>query len=98
MYAFQRKTSKQETGASLRFSGPPSETLRIAVTFNRPNGEPGPTKFNAPLSTAAAKQFIPDPIAVDRGIYELSKHGFTVTSRGKMSVSVTGKREDFERA
>jgi subtilisin family serine protease len=98
MCAFQRKIAKQDSAASPLYSGSPSETLRIAVTFNRPNGEPGLTKFNAPLSTAAVKHFVPDPVAVDRGIYELSKHGFTVTTRGKMSVSVTGKREDFERA
>ena len=98
MYAFQRKTTKQDTAASsLRFSSSPSDILRVAVTFNRPNGEPGPTKFNAPLSTASVKNFTPDPIAVDQGIYALSKHGFKLTSRGKMSVSVTGTRQQFER-
>ena len=98
MYAFQRKTTKLESAAStLRPSGPPSETLHIAVTFNRPNGEPGLTKFNAPLSTATVKSFVPDPVAVDRGIYALSKQGFKLTKRGKMSLSITGTRQNFER-
>jgi subtilisin family serine protease len=98
MYAVQRKTHKPESASHGRGSSSPSQDLHIAVTFNRPNGEPGLTKFNAPLSTGAVKNFIPDPVAVDRGIYELSKHGFKVTQRGKMSVSVVGTKENFERA
>jgi hypothetical protein len=62
MCAFQRKIAKQDSAASPLYSGSPSETLRIAVTFNRPNGEPGLTKFNAPLSTAAVKHLCPIPL------------------------------------
>src|SRR5215471_4378654 len=92
MYPIQHKTSKQGPAVSK-----PSETLRIAVTFNRPNGEPGLTKFEAPLSTATVKNFAPNPITVDRAIHTLGKHGFRVTSRGSMSISVRGTREQFER-
>lgn len=93
MYAFQRKIERGETATT----STPSTTLRIAVTFKRPNGEPGLTKFNAPLSTATVKHFEPDPVAVDRAVYALGKRGFKVTNRGSMSISVRGTREQFER-
>src|SRR5882724_6000265 len=91
MYTFQRKV-KGSTPAST-----PSETLRIAVTFKRPDGQPGLTKFDAPLSTATVRHFTPDPVAVDRAIHALGKHGFNVTTRGSMSISVRGTREQFEK-
>jgi len=72
--------------------------LKIAVTFNRSNGQPGLTKFNAPLSKATVKEFTPDPLNVDLAIRELGALGFKVTTRGAMSVSVRGTRAQFEKA
>jgi len=92
MYAYQRQVKES------RPSSTPSEVLRIAVTFNRPDGQPGLTKFDAPLSTATVKHFTPDPLQVDRAIQALGRRGFKVTSRGKMSISVRGTRGQFEEA
>jgi subtilisin family serine protease len=94
MYAFQRKPKTDRLAVP---SPTPSETLRLAITFNRPGGEPGLTKFNAPLSPASVRQFVPNPVTVDRAIYALGKRGFKVTNRGNMSISVRGNREQFEK-
>jgi hypothetical protein len=82
---------------SSKFAGP-SEELRIGVTFRRPDGGPGPTKFNAPLSLESVKYFLPDPLVVDRAIYELSKFGFKLTGRGRLTVSMRCTRKSFEEA
>src|SRR5262245_57954310 len=91
MYAYQQKSPKQVSPAA-----EPSDTLRIAVTFRRPDGQPGLTKFEGPLSSGAVPSFRPDPLAVDRAIYALGRRGFKVSSRGEMSVSVRGTRQQFE--
>src|SRR5882672_12082470 len=97
MYSVGRKLSTSAEVGRKRLSSEPPDVLKIAVTFHRANGEPGLTKFNAPLSTSTVNRFIPDPVAVDRAIQELSTRGFKVTTRGPMSVSVRGTRTQFEK-
>ncbi|HJZ92775.1 MAG TPA: S8 family serine peptidase [Gemmataceae bacterium] len=75
----------------------PSDVLRIAVTFKRPSDGLGLTEAPARLTGAAVRSYTPDPQDVAVAIAELSKLGFTVTRTGKMSVSVRGTRENFER-
>ncbi len=74
----------------------PSEELRIGITFRRPGGEPGPTKFAAPLSTTTVRRFLPDPLEMDQAIYELSKRGFTLTRRGHLTASMRCSRQVYE--
>ena len=75
----------------------PSDQLRIAVTFRRPDGGPGLTKVAAPLSLASVPRFIPDALEMDRAIYELGKLGFTLTRRGRLTASFRGTKAVFER-
>jgi subtilisin family serine protease len=75
----------------------PADELRIAVTFRKPDGGPGPTKFAAPLSPASVKQFLPAPLDMDRAIYELARLGFRLTRRGQLSASMRGSRALFEK-
>jgi subtilisin family serine protease len=92
MHAYMRATqSPRDQKFAL-----PSEELRIAVTFKRPGGNEGPTKFLPPMSLASSEHFIPDPLAVDQGIHQLSALGFRPTQRGKLTVSVRGTRALFE--
>ena len=91
MHAFQQKRSTTTSAAQS-----PSQELKIAVTFKRANGEPGPTKFEAPLSVDSVKRFAPDPLAVDRAVHALRTRGFVVSARGALSVSVRGTRKQFE--
>lgn len=76
----------------------PSDELRVAVTFHRPGGQPGLTKFDAPLSPRSVQQFVPDPVDMDRAIYGLSKLGFVLSRRGRMSVSMRVSRAAYEKA
>jgi len=92
MYAYRRATQSPRD-AEFAF---PSDQLRIAITFKRPDGGNGPTKFLPPLSLASVKDFSPDPLLVDRAIHRLSQLGFRPTRRGKLSVSVRATRSLFE--
>jgi subtilisin family serine protease len=74
----------------------PSDELRVAITFPKADGSEGPTKFPAPLSTATVKRFIPDPLQVDRALYELSRRGFTLTSRGRLTASMRVTKARYE--
>ena len=76
--------------------GSPSEELRIGVTFRRPDGGPGPTKIDAPLSLESVKRFLPDSLVMDRAIYELNKLGFRLTGRGRLTVSMRCRLDSFE--
>ena len=76
--------------------GSPSEELRIGVTFRRPDGGPGPTKIDAPLSLESVKRFLPDALVMDRAIYELGKLGFRLTGRGRLTVSMRCRLDSFE--
>jgi hypothetical protein len=91
MNAFDAKLSARDK----KFTSP-SEELRIAVTFRGPDGI-GPTSFPAPLSTDTISRLMPDPPQVDRALYELSRLGFKVTSRGRITASVRGSRALFEK-
>ncbi len=85
-----------QSSRSSKFASP-SEELRIAVTFRRPDGGPGPTKFDAPLSLESVKRFLPDALEMDRAIYELSKLGFKLTRRGRLTASMRCRRDLFEK-
>lgn len=74
----------------------PSDELRIAVTFRPQGGGEGPTKYSAPLSTAAVERFMPDPLDMDKGLYALARLGFRPTQRGRLTASVRGPRRLFE--
>src|SRR5262245_18348264 len=75
----------------------PTEELKVAISFPSPAGQPGLTKFEAPLSVQSVRHFTPEPIQMDRGIRELSKRGFTLTERGQLSASLRCSRATFER-
>jgi subtilisin family serine protease len=87
--------SAKQSSRSSKFPDP-SEELRIGVTFRRPDGGPGPTKFKAPLSLESVKGFLPDSLVMDRAIYELSKLGFKLTGRGRLTVSMRCKQDSFK--
>jgi subtilisin family serine protease len=93
MFAYKRATSSDRDATFAL----PSDELRIAVTFKRAGGTEGPTTFSPPLSLSSATQFHPDPLAVDRAVYHLSRMGFRPTRRGALTVSIRGKRDLFER-
>ena len=80
-----RKTSK------------PSEELSIAVTFRRPQDNMGPTKMAARLSSASAATLRPDPLDVDKALYELHRRGFVVSQKGRLTVSMRCSRQLFEK-
>jgi subtilisin family serine protease len=91
MNAFDAKLSARDK----QFASP-SEELRIAVTFRGPDGI-GPTNFPAPLSTDTVGRLMPNPTQVDKALYELSRLGFKVTNRGRITASVRGSRALFEK-
>jgi subtilisin family serine protease len=68
-----------------------SDIVRVAVTFK------SLTKYAARMTTDVVPQFKPDPVNVYQAITELEKHGFSVTSKGELSVSVRGSRAAFEK-
>jgi hypothetical protein len=52
----------------------------------------------ARLSAASIASFAPDPYQVDTALQELHRRGFTTTVRGRLTASIRGTREQFERA
>jgi len=80
-----RKTSK------------PSDELSIAITFRSPQDGLGLTKLSARLSSASVAALRPDPLDMDRALYELHQRGFVVSAKGKLSASVRGNRRLFEK-
>jgi hypothetical protein len=92
MYAVQNQRRKGRVSSSK-----PSDELHVAVTFKRPGDYIGPTKVAARMSMATAASFRPDPLEMDRGIYELHRRGFVLTRRGRLTASMRGTREQFER-
>jgi subtilisin family serine protease len=92
MYAYRLASQSPR----LRNYSGPSDELRVAVTFRRPDGGPGPTKFDAPLSLNAVRTFIPDPLKMDQAIHELTKWGFKLTQRGQITASMRCSRETLE--
>jgi hypothetical protein len=94
MHAYGKATTA--SGASSKAQ--PSEELSVAVTFPRPDGKPGLTKFDAPISPATVRGFTPDPLAVDHALYDLARLGFRISKRGNMSVSMRCTRAQYEQA
>lgn len=92
MKAYDPKSAPPRPVPSAR----PSDELRIAVTFKRPGDQTGPTKFGARLSSASVASFVPDPLEAELALAELARRGFEVTSRGALTASVRGTREQFE--
>jgi hypothetical protein len=92
MYAVQNKTSQHA-----RRRTAPSNELRIGVTFKRPVDNIGPTKIAARMSAASVASFVPEALQMDKAIHELHRRGFTLTRRGRLTVSVRGSREQFEK-
>lgn len=86
---------ENRAGTSRR-TNKPADELSIAVTFPSPQGGVGPTKLAARLSSASAAAIRPDPLDMDRALYELHQRGFVVSARGRLTVSVRGTRELFE--
>ncbi len=84
--AREKKTSK------------PSDELRVAITFHRPDGGPGLTKFDAPLSPNSVQHFVPNAVDMDRGIFGLTKMGFVLTRRGHLTASMRISRAQYEKA
>ena len=82
---------------SEKFSGP-SEELRVGVTFPRPDGGPGPTKPGVRLFLKNVKDFVPEAQKMDQGIDELSKLGFKLTGKGKLTASMKCTKDSFEKA
>ena len=76
----------------------PCEELRVAVTFPRPDGGPGPTKSHTRLTLKNVKEFVPTKQMMDQGIDELSKLGFKLTGRGRLTVSMKCTQETFKNA
>lgn len=75
----------------------PSDDLRVAVTFRRPQDGLGPTKLDARLSARSVASLTPDPLDVDRALFELHRRGFETSIRGRLTASVRGTRKAFER-
>ena len=75
----------------------PSNELRVAVTFRRPQDGLGPTKLNARISARSVMSLAPDPLEVDRALMELHRRGFETSIRGRLTASVRCTRKEFER-
>ena len=75
----------------------PNEELSIAITFRRPQDGLGLTKLSARLSSASVAALRPDPLDIDRALYELHQRGFVVSAKGKLTASVRGSRRLFEK-
>jgi subtilase family serine protease len=74
----------------------PSEQLRVAVTFPRREGQHGPTKPGVHLSLKNVMDFVPEAQKMDKGIDALSKLGFTLIGRGRLTASMRCTKETFE--
>lgn len=75
----------------------PSEELTVAITFRRPQDGVGPTKLAARMSSASVSAMRPDPLDMDKALYELHRRGFEVSERGKLTASVRCSRQLYEK-
>lgn len=75
----------------------PSDALRVAVTFRRPQDGLGPTKLDARISARSVLSLAPDPLDVDRALLELHRRGLETSIRGRLTASVRCTRADYER-
>lgn len=103
MYAYGSKLPYSPNVVALQQAselpvGSAEDELRVAITFHPATGIPGLTKFAAPLSMAAVRQFAPDPLGMEKAIDELNKRGFRLTRRGPLSASMRCSRETYEEA
>ncbi|MGO9454347.1 MAG: S8 family serine peptidase [Candidatus Binataceae bacterium] len=103
MYAYRSERRYRRNGVAVSQAtelpaGNAEEELRVAITF-RPaaTGVPGLTKFAAPLSTAAVREFVPDPREMEQAIYELHTLGFRLARRGPLSASMRCSRQTYEK-
>jgi len=94
MHAHTRRVSTPPAGQA----PPASDELRVAITLPPRPGSLGLTKFEAPLSTDSVREFAPLGADIDRAIHGLSRMGFRLTQRGRMSVSMRVSRADYEKA
>lgn len=93
MKAYEATATTVRAGAAAKAS----DLLRVAVTFKRPDGEVGPTKFGARLSSRSVGSFVPDPVDMDKSLHELNKRGFMTTIRGQLTASMRVDRATFEK-
>jgi hypothetical protein len=99
------RVTKKKTGRAKRSRGrvpakarrPRSDELRIAVTFSRPTDGLGLTRYGARMTSSVVGEFAPDDLSVGRAMEALGRRGFRVTRRGKMALSIRGRRRDFEK-
>jgi subtilisin family serine protease len=75
----------------------PSDDLRVAVTFRRPQDGLGPTKLEARISARSVASLAPDPLDVDRALLALHRRGLETSIRGRMTASVRCTRKEFEK-
>src|SRR5687767_11800743 len=90
------KGSDTERGRGTR-KPEPGDTLRIAVTFPRPDGREGVVHSPTRLGVATVGEYRPSESAREQALEHLERLGFRVTVRGQLSVSVRGSRALFER-
>lgn len=75
----------------------PSETLRVAITFPKPAGGPGPKSYAGRIAAGHAAEFAPEERTVCAALTNLENMGFKVTNRGRLTASVRCSRKDYER-
>ena len=75
----------------------PGDILRVAVTFPRPGGREGVVRSPDRLGVATVLDYQPTEPDRERALEHLERLGFRVTVRGRLSASVRGPRELFER-
>lgn len=75
----------------------PSNELRVAITFRRPQDGLGPTRLNARISARSVMSLAPDPLEVDRALMELHRRGLETSIRGRLTASVRCTRKEYER-
>ena len=92
MHAFKLSHRYPDLGTP----APADAILRIAVTF-KGRQNTGPTKLSARLSSTSIESFAPEPGEIEKAIEGLRQHGFVVTGKGRMTVSVRGTAAQFER-
>lgn len=92
-----RKKTTVGAAASGKRAGKPHEELSIAVTFRRATDDMGLVAMGGQLNAETRKAFEPDEHTIGKAMAALTRHGFIVSSRGRYSVSIRGKRRDYEK-
>ena len=93
MHAFKLSHRHPDLGTP----APPDAILCIGVTF-KGRQRTGPTKLAARLSSSSIESFAPEPGEMEKAIEALRQHGFVVTGKGRMTVSIRGTAAQFERS